>query len=56
MLKKGGGVRRPPFTFRNEGSSVDELKVGRRVIVLGQFLEKGSNRLTALRIDIRTGK
>jgi hypothetical protein len=44
------------FTYRNEESNVDEMKVGRRVIVLGQFREKNSNRLTALRIDVRTGK
>jgi len=44
------------FTYRNDDSSLDELKVGRRVIVLGQFRDRSSNRLTAVRIDVRCGR
>jgi len=45
------------FTYRNVKSTADELQPGRRVIVLGRFEEpKSNNRLTAVRIDIRTGK
>ncbi len=43
------------FTYRNQPSTVDEVKEGRRIIVLGSF-EKGSNKMTASRIDIREGK
>jgi hypothetical protein len=41
------------FTYRNQPSTLDEVKEGRRVIVLGTFLEKGSNKMTASRIDVR---
>jgi hypothetical protein len=43
------------FTYRNGPSTLDEVKDGRRVIILGSF-EKGSNKMTASRIDIREGK
>ncbi len=39
------------FTYRNQPASFDEVKVGRRVICLGKFDEKG--RLYAERIDVR---
>jgi hypothetical protein len=38
-------------TFRNKPATVDELKEGRRVIVLGQSNDK--NQLVATRIDVR---
>jgi len=41
------------FTYRNQPSTVDEVKEGRRVIVLGTFGEKGSTKMTASRIDVR---
>jgi len=45
------------FTYRNVKATADELQPGRRVIVLGRFEEpKSNNRLTAVRVDIRTGK
>lgn len=43
------------FTYRNVASTIDEVKEGRRVIVLGTF-EKGSTKMTASRIDVREGK
>ncbi|MBZ5497347.1 MAG: DUF5666 domain-containing protein [Acidobacteriia bacterium] len=43
------------FSYRNTAATIDELKDGRRVIVLGKF-EKGSNKMTATRIDVREGK
>ncbi len=43
------------FTYRNQPSTIDEVKDGRRIIVLGSF-EKGSNKMTATRIDVREGK
>ncbi|MCG6926639.1 MAG: hypothetical protein LJF30_15180 [Acidobacteria bacterium] len=39
------------FTYRNEASSLDDLKDGRRVICLGTFGE--SNRMEARRVDVR---
>lgn len=39
------------FTYRNEASSFDEVKEGRRVICLGKVDSK--NRLVAERVDIR---
>jgi cytochrome c-type biogenesis protein CcmE len=42
------------FTYRNAASTVDEVKDGRRVIVLGKFDQ--SNKMTASRVDVRTGK
>jgi hypothetical protein len=39
------------FTFRNKPATVDELKEGRRVIVLGKANDK--NQLVATRIDVR---
>ena len=42
------------FSYRNEASTVDDLKDGRRVIVLGTFGE--GNKMTAARIDVRSGK
>lgn len=39
------------FTFRNKPATVDELKEGRRVIVLGKTNDK--NQLVATRIDVR---
>ena len=44
------------FTYRNADSNLDDLKVGRRVIVLGQFRDRSSCRLTAVRIDVRSGR
>ncbi len=40
------------FTYRNAVSKVDEVKDGRRVIILGKFDAK--NVLQATRIDVRT--
>ena len=42
------------FTYRNQPSAVDEVKDGRRVIVLGKFDE--SNKMAATRVDVRTGQ
>ncbi len=42
------------FTYRNEAGSLDDVKEGRRVIVLGKFGE--GTKMTADRIDVRTGK
>jgi hypothetical protein len=39
------------FTFRNKPATVDELKEGRRVIVLGKANDK--NQLVATRVDVR---
>jgi hypothetical protein len=39
------------FTYRNKPATVDELKDGRRVIVLGKTNDK--NQLVATRIDVR---
>ena len=43
------------YTYRNQPGSIDDVKEGRRIIVLGTF-EKGSNKMTATRIDVREGK
>lgn len=40
------------FTYRNANSTLDEVKEGRRLIVLGTF-EKGSTIMNASRVDIR---
>jgi len=42
------------FTYRNQPSTIDELKEGRRVICLGKFNDK--TQLVASRIDVREGK
>jgi Domain of unknown function (DUF5666) len=42
------------FTFRNKPATVDELKEGRRVIVLGHLNDKAQ--LVATRIDVRDEK
>ncbi len=42
------------FTYRNEPSTVDEVKDSRRVIVLGKVGLK--DQINAARIDIRTGQ
>jgi Cu/Ag efflux protein CusF len=39
------------FTFRNKPSTLDELKEGRRVIIVGKFNDKVQ--LVATRVDIR---
>ena len=39
------------FTYRNEASSLDDLKEGRKVICLGTFGE--SNKMEAKRVDVR---
>lgn len=39
------------FSYRNEPAAFDEVKVGRRVICVGKFDEKG--RMHAERIDVR---
>jgi hypothetical protein len=39
------------FTFRNKPSTLDEVKEGRRVIVVGKFNDK--TQLVATRIDVR---
>jgi len=39
------------FTFRNKPSTLDEVKEGRRVIVVGKNNDKGQ--LVATRIDVR---
>ena len=43
------------ITYRNEDTTAEDLRVGRRVIALGRFAED-SIKLKALRIEIRTGK
>ena len=42
------------FTYRNKPSTLDDVKEGRRVILLGKFGE--GNVMTASRIDVREGK
>jgi hypothetical protein len=42
------------FTYRNQPGSIDDVKDGRRVIVLGKFDDK--TRLQASRVDVRSGK
>jgi len=42
------------FTYRNQPSTIDEVKDGRRLICLGKFDEK--TRLVATRVDVREGK
>ena len=42
------------ITFRNKKSSLDEVKVDRRVIVQGRMNDKGQ--LVATRIDVRDEK
>ena len=42
------------FTYRNKPATLDELKDGRRVIVLGKMNDKGT--LAATRIDVRDEK
>jgi cytochrome c-type biogenesis protein CcmE len=42
------------FTFRNKPATIDELKEGRRVIVLGKLNDKAQ--LMATRIDVRDEK
>lgn len=42
------------ITYRNKPGSMDDVKEGRRVIVLGKFNDK--TQLMASRIDIREGK
>jgi hypothetical protein len=42
------------FTYRNEASTIDEVKHNRRVIVLGKVGSKAQ--INAARIDVRTGK
>ena len=42
------------ITYRNKPSTMDEVKEGRRVIVLGKFNDKAQ--LMATRIDVREGK
>ena len=39
------------YTYRNESASFDEVRVGRRVICVGKFDDKG--RMQAERIDVR---
>jgi hypothetical protein len=43
------------LTYQNEDTTEDDLRVGARVIALGRFPE-GSLKLSALRIEIRTGR
>jgi hypothetical protein len=42
------------ITFRNKPGSMDDVKEGRRVIVLGKFNDKAQ--LAATRIDVREGR
>ena len=42
------------FTYRNKPSKLEEVKEGRRVIVVGKFNDKGQ--LVATRIDVRDEK
>ena len=42
------------FTYRNEASTVDEVKDGRRVIILAKVGPE--NKIAASRVDVRTGK
>jgi hypothetical protein len=43
------------YTYRNQPGSINDVKEGLRIIVLGTF-DKGSNKMTATRIDLREGK
>ncbi len=43
------------YTYRNQPGTIDDVKEGRRIIVLGKF-EAKSNKMTATRIDVREGK
>jgi len=42
------------FTYRNQPSTIEEAKDGRRVICLGKFNDK--TQLVATRVDVREGK
>ncbi|MFB3828800.1 MAG: DUF5666 domain-containing protein [Bryobacteraceae bacterium] len=42
------------ITYRNKPGTMDDVKEGRRVIVLGKFNDKAQ--LVATRIDVREGK
>lgn len=42
------------FTYRNKPATLDEMKEGRRVIVLGKLTDKGQ--LVATRVDVRDEK
>ena len=42
------------ITFRNKAGKMDDVKEGRRVIVLGKFNDKAQ--LVATRIDVREGR
>ncbi len=42
------------YTYRNKPGSMDDVKEGRRVIVLGKYNDK--TQLVASRVDVREGK
>jgi hypothetical protein len=45
------------FSYRNTITSLDDVKVGRRIICLGRFGQEGArNEMTATVIDVRSGK
>ena len=63
MIRQRGGTNviwtigfdaKTKFTYRNQASSLGDVKDGRRVIVLGTFGE--GNKMTANRVDVREGK
>ena len=59
-IRKGNVQRQVAYsadtkvTYRNKPGSMDDVKEGRRVIVLGKFNDK--TQLVATRIDVREGK
>jgi hypothetical protein len=44
------------FTYRNADATVADLKTERRVIVLGKFDQPKGTRMSAVRVDVRTGR
>ena len=45
------------FSYRNTITSVEDVKVGRRIICLGRYGQKGAkNEMTAVVVDVRSGK
>ena len=61
-VRQGGGsssiwtvayTAQTKFTYRNEPATIERMKDGERVIVLGKYAD---NVMTAARIDVRTEK
>jgi hypothetical protein len=45
------------ISYRNTITSVDDVKVGRRIVCLGRYGQKGAkNEMTAVVVDVRSGE